>query len=78
MTTQCPYGDEHCPVITGPPMKGGGDCQYCMTVLSPADVEALTPDQQRYLTIKRRVSPMRWGGPSLIRADRAPEVTKEK
>ncbi len=59
--TDCPYGDDKCPVTTGPPMKHGMDCQYCKTVLTDEEVRALSPEQQRWLRIHRKNVPMRGG-----------------
>lgn len=61
MTTNCPFGNENCPVVTGPPMQHGIDCQYCKTMLSPQDIAKLTPEQKAYLKLKRNISPMRGG-----------------
>lgn len=59
--TDCPYGNDKCPIITGPPMKHGIDCQYCKTMLTREDIAKLTPQQREYLKLKRSVSPMRGG-----------------
>lgn len=61
MSTDCPYGNEKCPVGGGPPMKHGIDCQYCKTMLSPSDILKLTKEQREYLKLHRKTVPMRTG-----------------
>jgi hypothetical protein len=59
--TDCPYGNDKCPVASGPPMKHGMDCQYCKTKLTKAEVAALPPEKREWLEIHRKNVPMRGG-----------------
>jgi hypothetical protein len=57
----CPYGNDKCPVVTGPPMNHGMDCQYCKTTLTDAEVVSLPTEKREWLEIRRRNVPMRGG-----------------
>jgi len=57
----CPYGNYKCPVVTGPPMSNGMDCQYCKTKLTDAEVAALPKEKREWLEIHRSNVPMRGG-----------------
>lgn len=57
----CPYGNDKCPVVTGPPMHHGMDCMYCTTRLSDDEVAALPAEKRTWLKAWRKNVPMRGG-----------------
>lgn len=59
--SECPYGDDLCPVVTGPPIKHGMDCQYCKTMLTDNEVTALPKEKREWLVEHRKNVPMRGG-----------------
>lgn len=61
MALDCPYGNDKCPCVTGPPMKNGIDCQYCKTMLTDDEVKALDPKKREWLLLHRKHVPMRGG-----------------
>lgn len=52
--TDCPYGNEKCPVVTGPPLQHGMDCMYCSTPLPKDEVKRLPEAQRAWIKAWRK------------------------